>query len=73
MYCCEECRKEANRRQTRNRVHRWYHRNKHNLSEKRRWGLGSGELGPHAHIHDFEKEQKVVETELLRHGLRRFI
>ena len=64
-YCCDECRTDARRQQLRNRSHRWYHRHKHELTEKQRWGLGSGTLGEHMHD-DFEKEQNVIQKELQR-------
>ena len=58
-------RTDARRQQLRNRSHRWYHRHKHELTEKQRWGLGSGTLGEHMHD-DFEKEQNVIQKELQR-------
>ena len=70
-YCCDECRKLSRGMQSRNKSHRWYHRHKHELSEKQRWGLGSGTLGQHMH-NDFEKEFNVVEKELNRLGLRKY-
>lgn len=69
-YCCDECRVDAKRQQLRNRSHRWYHRHKHELSEKQRWGLGSGTLGEHMHD-DFEKEQSVIQKELQRLKIKR--
>ena len=65
MYCSPKCSTEAEKENTRNRVHKWYHRNKHNLSEKRRWGLGTGELGPHRH-EDWEIEREKIEKEMQR-------
>ncbi len=64
-YCSEECRKDSRGQQSRNKSHKWYHRHKHELSEKQRWGLGSGSLGEHMHD-DFEKEEKVIKNELKR-------
>lgn len=69
-YCCDECRNDARGQQSRNKAHRWYHKNKHRLSEKQRWGLGSGTLGQHMH-EDFEKEQSVIEKEFTRLKIKR--
>lgn len=69
MYCSDKCRKNAKREQNRNNFHRWYHRHKHELSEKKRWGLGSGELGAHMHT-DFTREYNVIQNELARLRLK---
>lgn len=69
-YCSQACRKDARSQQSRNKAHKWYHRHKHELSEKQRWGLGSGTLGGHMHK-DFDKEQSAIEKELTRLRLRR--
>lgn len=69
-YCSNECRKNAIQEQSRRKSHRWYHRHKHELDEKQRWGLGSGVLGQHRHK-DYEKEQKVITRELKRLGIYR--
>lgn len=71
VYCCKECSKKAKREQDNNSWHKWYHKNKHRLSEKTRWGLGSGTIGAKAYTDDFEKELNVIQTELNRRGLRR--
>ena len=68
-YCSQECRDNARLEQSRNKAHRWYHRHKHELSEKQRWGLGSGSLGQHR-CDDFVREQCVVSNELSRLGLK---
>lgn len=64
-YCSDECRDNAREEQSRAKSHRWYHKNKHRLSEKQRWGLGSGTLGQHRHA-DFVKEETVIKKELTR-------
>lgn len=69
-YCSEQCRKDARGHQSRMKAHRWYHNHKHELSEKQRWGLGSGTLGGHMHK-DFEKEQSVIQKEFTRLRLKR--
>lgn len=71
-YCSQECRKNAINEQARRKSHRWYHRHKHELSEKQRWGLGSGAIGQHRH-EDYEKEQQVITNELKRIGIYRKI
>lgn len=68
-YCSDECRSEMEKVQSRNRFHKWYHKHKHELDEKRRWGLGSGTLGPHRH-NDFTKEQNTIHNELTRLRLK---
>lgn len=70
MYCSEYCRKEADKEATRNRVHRWYHKNKYKLNEKRRFGLGSGTLGAHRY-NDFNKEEQTIQKEMSRLKLRK--
>jgi len=69
-YCSELCRKDARGHQSRMKAHRWYHNHKHELSDKQRWGLGSGTLGGHMHK-DFEKEQSVIQKEFTRLRLKR--
>ena len=69
-YCCDYCRESARSHQSRMKSHRWYHRHKHELTEKQRWGLGSGVIGQHRH-EDFNREQEVVLKELRRLGLKR--
>lgn len=69
-YCGDDCRKDARGHQSRMKSHRWYHKHKHELSEKQRWGLGSGTLGGHMHK-DFEKEQSMIEKEFTRLRLKR--
>ena len=69
-YCSDECRDDAILQQSRMKSHRWYHKNKHKLSEKQRWGLGSGTLGQHRHS-DFKKEEMTIKRELVRLKLKR--
>lgn len=64
-YCCDECRISARGLQNRNKSHRWYHKHKHELSEKQRWGLGSGYLGNHRQ-ESFNREYKTVKNEFKR-------
>lgn len=68
-YCSDECRSNARREQSRLKSYRWYHRHKHDLSEKQRWGLGSGWIGCHRN-HDFVVEERIVCRELGRLGLK---
>ena len=68
-YCSDECREVNREIQSRNKSLCWYHRNKHRLSEKQRYGLGSGYLGGHRNI-DFACEQKSVKNELRRLKLK---
>ena len=70
LYCSKTCSKNAKREQDRNAWTRWYYKNKDLLKQKPKWGLGSGTLGPHMH-NDWNKEQKVIETELNRLKLRK--
>ena len=69
-YCSDKCRNDARGQQSRNKAHRWYHKHKHELTEKQRWGLGSGTLGSHMHS-DFEKEQSVIQKEFSRLKIKR--
>lgn len=70
-YCSEYCRESARSHQSRMKSHRWYHRHKHELTEKQRWGLGSGVIGQHRHP-DFNREQEVITKELTRLGIRKW-
>ena len=69
-YCNDKCRDDARGQQSRNKAHKWYHKHKKELSEKSRWGLGSGTLGGHRHD-DFQKEQSVIQKEFTRLRLKR--
>ena len=69
-YCSSYCRKSARAEQSRIKSHRWYHKHKHELSEKSRWGLGSGYLGKHRYD-NFEKELKIIEREFRRLQIKR--
>ncbi|MBR1748249.1 MAG: hypothetical protein IJ743_00470 [Bacilli bacterium] len=66
-YCCDECREVARKQQWRNASHKHYHKHKHEWGSNsvRRYGLGTGTLGPHANI-DFESEKQTIERELAR-------
>ena len=64
-YCSKKCLKYATQEQTRIRVHRWYHKHKHELSEKRRYGLGTGTLSNHRKT-DFEMEHNAILKEKAR-------
>ena len=67
-YCSQYCRESARSHQSRMKSHRWYHKHKHELTEKQRWGLGSGVIGQHMH-NDPEKEQETIIKELKRLGI----
>jgi len=69
-YCSDYCRDNARAEQSRLKSNKWYHKHKHELSEKQRWGLGSGFLSGHRNG-DFVKEQKIIERELVRLSIRR--
>ena len=64
-YCSDDCRVNARKHQSRIKSHKWYHKNKHKLSEKQRWGLGGSNLGQHRQK-DFNKEQIIIRRELKR-------
>lgn len=66
-YCSSECREFSLQEHSRRTSHKWYHQHKHELSEKQRWGLGTGTLGPHMN-QDFEREASIIAKEL--HFLR---
>lgn len=71
-YCCDECRKNARQYQSRMKSHRWYHKHKNELTEKQRYGLGSGRLGMHRNP-SFESEKRIVCNELKRLMKKRII
>ena len=63
-YCSGECRHYSLQEHSRRTTHKWYHRHKHELSEKQRYGLGTGTLGPHMNNEkDFEREASIIEKE----------
>ena len=64
-YCSDECKSNAKEEQNRNNFHKWYHLNKHSLSEYKRYGLGTGTLGPHRH-EDVGREYKAIKGEFRR-------
>lgn len=70
-YCSDYCRESARSHQSRMKSHRWYHRHKHELTEKQRWGLGSGVIGQHRH-EDFQREHEVILKELTRLGIKKW-
>lgn len=70
-YCSTQCKTKARQHQSRMKSHRWYHKNKHRLTEKQRWGLGSGTIGQHRHD-DFDKEYTVITKELSRLGIKKW-
>ena len=66
-YCCVECKNVALKQQWRNASHKYYHRHKSKWGHNsvRRYGLGTGTLGPHADT-NFKSEKQTVERELIR-------
>lgn len=71
-YCSDKCREYANLEQSRVRWNRWYHKHKHELSEKQRWHLGSGTLGQHRNK-DFNQEHKTITKEMARLRIKKTI
>ena len=69
-YCSERCRKDSRGHQSRMKSHRYYHKHKFEMSEKQRFGLGSGTLGQHSYK-DFDKESTVVRKEMKRLRLKK--
>ena len=67
-YCSSYCRDSARSHQSRMKSHKWYHRHKHELTEKQRWGLGSSTIGKHRNP-NFKREQKILTKELKRLGI----
>ena len=65
QYCCEDCRKVSRKQQLRNASHAYYHKHKHEWGPVRRYGMGTGTLGPHSHP-DFERESAVIKREKQR-------
>ena len=70
-YCSEKCKKNSRREQNRRNFHKWYHRHKNDMGYDKRWGMGSGKLGPHMHK-DQEKEKQVIQKEFVRLGLKKW-
>lgn len=71
-YCCDECRDVALHQQWRNASHKHYHKHKHEWGHNsvRRYGVGSGTLGPHANTEDFNQEHLTIRKELVRLRLK---
>lgn len=70
-YCSDKCRKYALEEQSRISSIKWYHKHKHELSEKQRWGLGSSaRLGKHSN-NDFTQEQNLINREFKRLRLKK--
>ena len=71
QYCCDDCREVALQQQWRNASHQYYHRHKHKWGSKstRRYGIGTGTLGPHCNP-DFDSELVVVRREKERLRLK---
>ena len=70
-YCSSKCRKNAKLEQDCDNSFKWYHNNKDNLDESRRYGLGSGRLGPHMSKEGFHKEAKILNNEFKRLNLNK--
>lgn len=68
-YCSEDCRIHMRQHQNRVKANRWYHKNKHRLTEKQRWGLGSGYLHGHRN-YDYAREKKSINNEFRRLRLK---
>lgn len=68
-YCSDVCRDTSRVLQNRKKSMKYYHRHKHEMDEKQRWGLGSGYLGHHRNK-CFEKEHVSVRNEFRRLKLR---
>lgn len=70
-YCCDDCREVALKQQWRNASHKHYHKHKHEWGSKsvRRYGMGTGTLGPHANA-DFDCEKVTIKRELERLRLK---
>lgn len=68
-YCCQDCKKEALRQQWRNASLKYYHAHKDEWGPNsvRRYGVGTGKLGPHANSnHDAEHALIIREKKRLR-------
>lgn len=70
QYCCDDCRDVALKQQWRNASHKYYHKHKYEWGSTRRYGLGTGTLGPHPNVDDFDCEMLTVKKELVRLRLK---
>ena len=68
-YCTDDCRQYMRQHQNRVKSIRWYHKNKHRLTEKQRWGLGSGYLHSHRNP-NYALEKKSINNEFHRLKLK---
>ena len=68
-YCSKECRKNSRKAQNRRNFHKWYHRHKNEMGYDKRWGMGTGKLGPHRHDNN-DKEQQAIQKEFTRLRLK---
>lgn len=70
-YCSDTCRHHAKQEQNCDNSFTWYHKHKNELGEAKRYGLGSGTLGPHLNKEGFKKEAESIQKELRRLNLTR--
>ena len=68
-YCCDDCREVALKQQWRNASHRHYHKHKKEWGPIKRYGVGTGTLGPHANT-DFNCEKETIKREIERLRLK---
>lgn len=68
VYCCKDCKKEALRQQWRNASHTYYHKHKDQwgANSVRRYGMGTGKLGPHRTNSDDDAEHLLIIREMKR-------
>ena len=68
-YCSITCRDKSRMKQNRLKSNRYYAKHKHELSEKKKYTLGTGFLGEHRKV-NFMDESETVRKELTRLHLK---